>query len=77
MRKRNRYRKIPEITAPYISPSKYKPSKPVPQKKPPLYGQSEYKPPRDLVLGSCPQIQSKKAKTVNFPPTISYSPIDF
>ena len=41
-------------------------------KNPPLKRPSKYKPPGGLVLGNCPQIQSKtnKAKTVNFLPTI-------
>ena len=50
------YRKIPKI-----SPSKYKPPKPVTQKTPPLNCPSKYKPPPGggLYLENCPQIQSK------------------
>ena len=53
------YRKIPKI-----SPSMYKPLQiKAPQthnaKNPPLNHPSKYKLPRGLVLGNCPQIQSK------------------
>ena len=63
------YRKIPKI-----SPSKYKPPKLVTQKNPPLHRPSEYKPPGGLLLGNCPQIQSKTKQklSVNFLPTISW-----
>ena len=45
-----------------MSPSKYKPPKPVTQKaaqKPPLNRPSKYKLPGGLYLENCPQIQSK------------------
>ena len=67
------YRKIPKI-----SPSKYKPPKLVTQNKnPPLNRPSKYKPPRGLVLGNCPQIQSKTKKNGKLPTRNKASLIDF
>ena len=55
------YSKIPKISPPCISPSKYKPPQQTGNaKNPPLNCPSKYKPSRqELVLGNCPQIQSK------------------
>ena len=46
-------------------------------KNPPLNRPSEYKPPGGLVLGICPQIQSKTKQKwqISFP--LQASPIDF
>ena len=53
LRKFTSYRKISKI-----SPSKYKPPKPVTQ-KPSVKSPLKYKPPGGLYLENCPQIQSK------------------
>ena len=71
------YRKIPKI-----SPSMYKPLQiKAPQthnaKNPPLNHPSKYKLPRGLVLGNCPQIQSKQSKNHKFPCNYRASLIDF
>ena len=75
--KQNEYRKIPKI-----SPSIYKPLQiSAPQtrdpKHPPLNRPSKYKPLGGLVLGNCPQIQSKTKKNGNFSSNYKASPIDF
>ena len=61
------YRKNPQI-----SPSMYKPLQiQAPQtrnaKTPPLNRPSKYKPPGGLVLGNCPEMQSKTKKNGKFP----------
>ena len=52
-----------------ISMSKYR--------KIPKISPSKYKPPRGLVLGNCPQVQSKTKKNGKFPTKNKASLIDF
>ena len=44
------------------------------EKTPPLNRPSKYKPSGGLILGNCPQMQSKQRKTVNFLPRIRPHP---
>ena len=44
------------------------------EKTPPLNRPSKYKPSGGLILGNCPQMQSKQRKTVNFLPSIRPHP---
>ena len=67
------YRKISKI-----SPSMYKPPMQTRNaRNPPLNRPSKYKPPGGLVLGNCPQIQSKTKKNGKFPTKSKASLIDF
>ena len=62
---------------PCISPSKYKPSHTPNSKSLPLNRPSKYRPPRGLLLGNRPQIQSTAKKNGKFPSRNKASPIDF
>ena len=46
-------------------------------RKIPKISPSKYKPPRGLVLGNCPQVQSKTKKNGKFPTKNKASLIDF
>ena len=60
-----------------MSPSKYKPPKPVTQKTPLLNRPSKYKPPGGSYLENCPQIQSKTKQNGKFTSNYKASPIDY
>ena len=61
-----------------ISPSEYKlPPQTRNAKNRPLNRPPKYKPPRGLVLGNCPQIQSKTKKNGKFSTKNKASLIDF
>ena len=62
----------------YKPPQIYPPPPQTPNaKSPPLNHPSKYKPPGGLVLGNCPQTQSKTKKNGKFPSKNKASPIDF
>ena len=66
------YRKIPKI-----SPSKYKPPKPVTQKNPPLNRPSKYKPPGACTRKIALKYKLKESKNGKFTSNHKASPIDF
>ena len=67
-----KYRKIPKI-----SPSKYKLSKLVTQKNPPLNRSSKYKPLGGLYLEIALKYKVKQSKNGKFPSNFKAIPIDF
>ena len=66
------YRKIPKI-----SPSKYKPTKPVTQKKTLLNRPTKYKPPGACTWKIALKYKVKQSKNDKFPSNYKASPIDF
>ena len=72
MLERAQYRKIPKI-----SPSKYKPPKPVTRKNPPLNGPSKHKPPGDLNSEIVLKYEAKQSKNGKFTSNYKASPTDF
>ena len=71
------YRKIPKKAPPCISPSRYKPPKPVTQKTLPLNRPSKCKPPGACTWKIAHKYKVKQSKIGKFTSNYKASPIDF